>query len=241
MTQPSKPTVLITGGAKRIGKAICLALAKAGYKIALHYQHSHQEALGVLKQIKKNKGQCELFACDLSKDRATGQLIKMVKKTCPDLSILVNNASIFEKSNIRSASLASLNKHFDINFKAPFILTQEFTKACRNGLIINILDTNIVRNTGHHATYLLSKKALAELTKMSAVELAPSIRVNAVAPGLILPPEGETAAYLDRRVKAIPLKRKGDAAQIAQTVLFLIENPYVTGQIIFNDGGEHLI
>ena len=232
---------LITGGAKRIGKAICLSLSSSGYKIALHYHKSGAQAKNVAKTIRQRGGICELFPCDLSDYSQAATLIPNVLKKFSQLNVLVNNASIFEPSTISNTRLASLNDHFAVNFKTPYILTAAFASKCKKGHIINILDTHITDNRTAHAAYLLSKKALCELTKLSAVELAPHIRVNGIAPGLIFAPERAKPGYLEKLTGKVPLKKKGDVGQITQTIEFLMNNPYVTGQIIFNDGGEHLI
>ena len=237
----SKPTALVTGGAKRIGKALCLALAQRGLRMALHYNRSRQEAQEVADTINRNGGTCRLFPCDLSDPDQVSQLIASVLKSFSKLDVLINNASIFKPSLIKGADLTSLREHFAVNFEAPFLLTAQFAKNCRKGHIINILDTHIVRGSTRHAAYLLSKKALCELTKMSAAELAPRIRVNGIAPGLILPPEKSGAGRLERLAKDIPLRTKGNVTQITQTVDFLLNNTYITGQVIFVDGGEHLL
>ena len=243
MTQKykAKGVVLVTGGAKRIGRAICLSLASMGYKIALHYHHSSSEAERTAKAIRQKRGVCEIFFCDLSNQQHVASLIPNVLKKFLRLDTLINNASIFESSTIRSLSLTSLKQYFSINFNTPYILTAQFAQKCKKGQIINILDTHIVSNKTRHAAYLLSKKALCELTKLSAVELAPHIRVNGIAPGLIIPPVGANSGYLERLAKKIPLKKRGNVHQIVQSIEFLLNNPFLTGQIIFNDGGEHLI
>ena len=240
-SKPTQPTVLVTGGAKRIGRALCLALADRGFRIALHYNRSRSEAQKVADAINQNGGTCQLFACDLYDARQTGRLIPDILKHFSKLDILINNASIFKPSVIKGADLISLREHFAANFEAPFLLTAQFAEKCRKGHIINILDTHIVRNSTRHAAYLLSKKSLGALTKMSAAELAPHIRVNGIAPGLILPPEKSGAGRLERLAKDIPLRTKGNVTQITQTVDFLLNNTYITGQVIFVDGGEHLL
>ncbi len=234
-------TALITGGSKRIGQAICLKLSQLGFSIALHYQHSKVDAKKTAQLIKDQDGQCKIFSANLLNEKQVSSLIYKVNQTFPNLNLLINNASIFEKSNLKTATVDSFNKHFAIHLKAPFILTQSFAKICKKGQIINILDTNIVRNGSENFTYLLSKKALADFTKMAALELAPDIRVNAIAPGFILPPTDQTKINLKQRIAKIPLRQQGNIEQIAQTIEFLIKNFYLTGQIIFNDGGEHLI
>ena len=234
-------TALVTGAAKRIGEAIALMLAGLGYKIALHYNHSQREAQVTADKIKKLGTQCELFCCDLSNEEQTISLISRVYKKFPDLNLLVNSASIFEKSKFDVKDIKLFNDHFAINLKAPFILSCEFYRLCKSGQIINLLDTNIVKNKTVHVAYLLTKKSLADMTKLAAIEFAPHIRVNGIAPGLILPPNGQTSEYLDRMAKDIPLKRRGDESYIARSVKFLLENDFLTGQFLFNDGGEHLV
>ena len=237
----TKGTVLVTGAAKRIGKSICLTLSLLGYNIALHYNHSFSEAKKLSEEIPKNGRQCELFCCDLSDARQTGKLISNVKKIFPDLNVLINNASIFEPSTISNSKMQSLRHNFAVNFDAPFILTSQFAKNCKKGHIINILDTHIVHSSTQYSTYLLSKKALWDLTQMSAIEFAPKILVNAISPGLMLPPEHKEEDYLDRLSKNIPMQKKGDINHIAQAIVFYLNSPYITGQNIFIDGGEHLV
>ena len=237
----SSRAVLITGGSQRIGQAIALALAGRGFDIALHYNHSKKEALALAAQILRKGVRCELFACDLTKEFQVLLLLEKVYKKFPQLNLLINNASIFLPSEIGHRGLKLLDEHWSVNFKAPFILSGEFARLCRSGQIINILDTKVVKNKTAHAGYLVSKKALHELTKMAAVEWAPRIRVNAVAPGIILPPSGKGKDYLAKRAKQIPLQKQGDVRYITQSIEFLIDNEFVTGQVIFADGGEHLI
>lgn len=242
MTQTEKDkAVLVTGGADRIGKAICLYLASNGYDIALHCNKSKAKARRTAQQIKALGRRCEIFSCDLSNEKNVTTLIKQVTKKFISLNLLINNASIFEPSTLKSATLLSLKYHMSINFNAPFLLTKDFANICRKGQIINILDTHIIKNQSKHSTYLLSKKALYNLTQLAAVELAPKIRVNGIAPGLILPPTGKGKTYLKRLAHNIPLKKVGKVEFITQSIKFLLENSYLTGQIIFNDGGEHLV
>lgn len=239
----SPGTALVTGGAKRLGKAISLFLADQGYTIGLHYNGSRHEAQETAKKIERKGGQCFLVQADLDSQKQTLPIIRNVAKQHRDFNLLINNASIFEPSDLRSGSLDLLDRHWRVNCKAPYILSREFANICRRpgGQIINILDTHITQNTTQHFSYLLSKKSLASLTQMCAVELAPAIRVNAIAPGPILPPEGKSAAHLERLAQRVPLRRKGELSEITSCVKFLLENTYITGQIIYNDGGEHLL
>lgn len=232
---------LVTGAGQRIGRAIALKLASLGYSIAAHYNQSQKEAEALVRDVRALKQKAEAFQCNLFDSDAVSSLIPNVRKKFPGLAIVVNNASVFEKSDFRSSSVKNLERYLAVHLKAPYILSQEFARLCKNGSVINILDTHIADNATGHFDYLLSKKALAELTRQSAVALAPNIRVNGIAPGLILPPAQEKAAYLNRLAQKIPLKRKGDIVDITQAVEFLSTNGYVTGQILFVDGGEHLI
>lgn len=237
----SKGCALITGAAKRIGSVMALHLAELGYDIALHHHHSETQAEALAKQIRKKGRGCERFACDLSNPDAVKELVSSVQKVFPRLSVLINNASIFERSPMKSSGFEVLQRHFAIHCFAPYILSQQFARLCKKGTIINLLDTNVAQNTVTHTVYLLSKKALAEMTRLAAVELAPHIRVNGIAPGMILAPEGKPDSYLQKRVQTIPLKKKGDPKDIARTVQFLLETDFITGQIMFVDGGEHLL
>lgn len=238
MPPKSKGTVLITGAAKRVGSVIAAHLAKADYRIALHCNKSLKEAQSLARLIGKDR--CGVFMADLKVPQAAENLIPAVLKKFPDLKHLINNASIFEPSTLRDFNANDLDAECAINFRAPMILLSAFSRYIREGSIVNILDTNVRKNKGGHINYILSKKSLAQLTQLAAVELAPQIRVNAIAPGLILPPEGQKTEYLERLAKNIPLKRKGEPKDIAQAALFLLQNTFITGQTIFVDGGEHL-
>ncbi len=237
----AKKAALITGGAKRIGKAISIFLAEKGYDIALHYNTSEKEAKVVKNEINKLGRKCDLYKCNLFNTKDLIPLVRKVKKSFPNLSLLVNNASIFEEGKFFETDNSFLDKHLNINFKAPFFLSQGFAKYCKKGQIINLLDTNIRRIKTKFFAYNLSKKMLFEFTKMSAVELAPNIRVNAIAPGPILSPPGKDINHLRKKGLIVPLKQEGEIKNIIQGVDFLIENDYITGQCIFVDGGKHLL
>ena len=236
----SKGTALVTGGAIRIGRSIAVRLSELGFHIALHYRTSDTEARKTAEIIKKNKVRCQLFSCDLSDADDTFALMGRVKQWSSGLNLLINSSSVFERSSLRDWQPDHYERQWNINFKSAFILTSEFAKHCKKGQVVNILDTNIVKDKTSHFIYLLTKKSLFEFTKMAAVELAPNIRVNAVAPGPILPPLGESPAYLKKRAQNVPLREIGNPSQIADCVAFLVNSPYITGQVIFNDGGEHL-
>ena len=233
----SKGTVLVTGGAKRVGKAISVYLAVKGYDIALHYNNSEFEAAKLKKEIEKLGQKCVLFKCDFSNIVESKKLISRVKNSLPELNILINNASIFEEGSFLNTASEELDRHFNINFKTPFFLSQSFAEFCNNGQIINILDTNITRNHSKYFAYTLSKKTLYSFTKMAAYELGPKIRVNAIAPGVILPPAGKDSIDTE----SIPSKKQGELKNVLEALGYLIENSHVTGECLFVDGGEHLV
>ena len=235
-----KKAALITGGAKRIGAELALFLAKKGYDIAIAYNRSKEDAQKIGREIAKHGSRCEIFKSDFSKVEEASRLVPKVFKKFPHISLLINNASVFERSLISDTTLELLDRAISINFKTPFILSRDFARLCQTGNIINILDARITSNRSTYAAYSLSKKALAELTRMAAVEFAPKIRVNGIAPGLILPPAGKNKRYLEKLALNIPLQKKGSVENIKSALQFLLENDYVTGQIIFCDGGEHL-
>ena len=232
---------LVTGGAKRIGHALCLKLNALGFAVALHYHHSKKEAQDLAREINNEGGVCETFECDLNDLQATSTLIQRVVQRFPKLEILINGASIFEKSQFKTCTINSLEQNLNIHFKAPFILSRDFANIVKRGHIINFLDTNVVKNSSQHFAYLITKKALYELTNMLAVELAPDIRVNAIAPGFILPPNNKgQRSDVNALLQSIPLRRKGEVSHVTKSVEFLLSHDYLNGQIIFNDGGQHL-
>ncbi len=237
----NKPTALVTGGAKRIGREIALHLAGQGYNIALHYNSSKAEAMSTAQAIFKKNVRCELFCCDLADEAAVLKLMSQVYKAFPNIALLVNSASIFVPNKLGAQDLSLYKAHWDINFKAPYILSCEFARLVNKGQIINLIDTNVGRHRSRYADYLLTKKALYEFTQMAAVQFGPAIRVNGISPGMILPPVNNQPDDRKRRALTIPLKRVGDPKYLTQTLQFLLDNDYITGQIIANDGGEQLV
>jgi pteridine reductase len=233
-------TAFITGAAKRIGKEIALSLAKSGYNIALHFNNSLNEAKILQSEIKNLNVKCEIFQCDFSKESEVLKLIKNAYEVFPYINTLINSASIFEKSTILQTKTSLFDDIFNVNFKAPFILSKEFALHSKKGNIINLLDTKINKNGNSYAAYTLSKKLLKDFTLMSAKEFAPEIRVNGIAPGFILPPDDANKGYINSNAINIPLNTTGNISYITDAVDFLLNNNYITGQIIYIDGGQHL-
>lgn len=235
-----KRTALITGGAKRIGRAIALGVAETGFDIALHYGHSQKEAEKVASEIKAMGRQCHLFQCDLNQMEDVMQLIPRVFKKFPNCNLLINNASIFEKTRFLDTDSDLLDRHLNINLKAPFFLSREFVRYCQEGQIINILDTKISKEVISYFAYAISKKALHAFTRMAAKELSPRIRVNGICPGMILPSKDLSEADFEKLSQKIPLRHNGNVQDVVSAVRFFLDNPFVTGDCLYVDGGEHL-
>ena len=158
----------------------------------------------------------------------------------PDLNVLINSASAYDQANMMETSELILERQFKINFLTPYLLTQAFVQQCKKGDVINIIDNKIAFNQYQYSAYVLSKKSLAEFTRLSAVELAPDVRVNGIAPGVILPASVRSQEYIDWRVEGIPLKQQGQTNNISQALQYLLTNKFVCGQILYVDGGESL-
>jgi len=233
--------ILITGGGKRIGSAIGRTLANDGWDIALHYRTSTQEAEETAGYIHSLGRTCCLFQADFNQMGEVRALIPSVFDKMPHVRAMVNSVSLFGRAKMMETSEALFDSHFQVNLKAPFFLSQSFAMRVQEGHIINILDTRISKHTIQYFVYSMTKKSLKAFTQMAARELGPAIRVNAVAPGLILPSvDSENEAFI-KMEKKIPLQQTGEPDDIASTVLFLLRSKFITGECIFVDGGERLM
>lgn len=231
----TKKAVLITGAAKRLGRAMAERFAAAGYDIALHYHTSREAAESLRRQIESAGRQCVLFPQDLTEPEALPDFMARVKQALPHLAVLVNSASTFRRIGFAETTPQSLAEDMRINFEAPFFLTQAFAKQVKKGAVVNLLDIHIHSFHKQYMTYLMAKKALAEFTLMAAKELAPAIRVNAVCPGFVLPTEGGS----HDPTRAVPGEQP-TPAQVADAVLTAAEKEYLFGQFLYVDGGERL-
>lgn len=240
MTKP-RPTALITGAAIRVGRGIAISLAEKGYNIALHYNTSKHEAEETAKTIRALGVECTLYKAELTETTSAKEMVAKVKQDFPSLNLLVNNASIFERISFKDTRESDFDRHMDINFKAPFFLTQAFAEMVEKGNIINLLDTYILFTNGGYFAYLLSKKALHELTRMAARELAPGIRVNAIAIGMTELNDNLDQSYISKRLKELPLHSEVSIEDITRTLHFLLEHKAMTGECIFVDYGGHLL
>ncbi len=239
-----KKFAIVTGGAVRVGKSISLSLAEAGYNIILLYNNSSDEAKNTAKIIESQGKECVLVKCDLSDVKNLSSLDKIFEDY-KNINLLVNNSSIFEKFSFSETSEDIFDKHFSINFKAPFFLSQKYYAYCKNhnlsGHIVNILDSYIKTNSGAYFAYLLSKKSLADFTEMLAKEISEFVRVNAVSIGLLLPSKFWGADKIEEKAKSLPLKRKPEIEDVLETILYLDKAKNITGANIFVDSGQHLM
>ena len=231
---------LITGAAKRIGGATALALARQGVNVVLHYHTSAQEAEQVARAARDAGVKAWILSADLAQPAEAENLVDRVLESAGALDFVVNNAAIFPEGRLADLCRDSLRESIDINALAPFLIARRFAARGQKGVVVNFLDARVVDHDSGHAAYHLSKRLLFSLTRMMAVEFAPLVRVNAVAPGLILPPTGHSIEYLERLASTNPLNRHGDVDDVTEAVLFLLRSDFVTGQVIFVDGGRHL-
>lgn len=229
--------MFITGGARRIGRAIALDLAGRGYDLLIHYSHSEEEAKTLREEVTALGRECLLFQANFEEDLTP--LLDNVFTPEREITAVINNASLYQKDTLKDGVLEEWNRHLSINLTAPYLIMQRYAKTSSSGQIINILDAQIASQKTQHFSYLLSKKALADLTQMAAIELGPKIRVNAVAPGWIIAPENlerseiEISDYLQN----LPLRRTGTTQEVCHAIRFLLENAYVTGEILSISGG----
>ena len=235
-------TALITGASKRIGKAIAEHLAEKGWNVIIHFNHSAEEAIMLARQLsEKYPGQ--LFSsvmANLANSYEVQSLIPGIVSESGPFDLLVNNASVFDKSYLKETSEELFDTQMNVNLKAPFFLIRDFASQCKKGNIINFVDTRITSNKSNFTAYSLSKKALWDLTKMAALELAPDIRVNAIAPGVTLAPAEKDNEYLQNLAKEIPMKEPGGVEPILKSIDYILDNNHLTGQLLFADGGENL-
>ncbi|MBB6481047.1 SDR family oxidoreductase [Spirochaeta isovalerica] len=235
---------LVTGGAKRLGNALTLMLAGAGAEVAVHYNRSETDAYDLCDMICNDGGTAFPVAKDLSRKGAAEDLFGDLDAMDFFPEILINSASIFHLERLLDSSEETFHRNLDINALVPLMLSREMAKRVDSGVVINMLDSRITDYDNLHVPYHLSKLSLFSLTRMLSEELSPDFRFNAVAPGVILPPVGadpsEEESWTERMKNSNTLKRIGTAQQVCDAAEFLIRNDFVTGQIIFVDGGRHL-
>ncbi len=232
---------LITGAARRIGRTLALAAARAGYDVAVHGRHADDDTRSLIAEIAGLGRKAELVAADLTDDDALLALVPRAADAVGPLSLLVNNASLFQDDRLEDLTAASLDGHLAANLRAPILLIQAFAaQAPAGGQVVNILDQRVWKPTPQFFSYAISKAALWQATLMSAQALAPNIRVNGIGPGPTLRSIHQDAAEFDAEAARVPLEHGASLAEIAAALLYLIDAVSVTGQMIAVDGGQHL-
>lgn len=234
------PAIFLTGGARRVGRVIALHFAKLGHPVVLHYNHSQVDAEDIKQLIEATGGTCHLIQADLLDHRCYEPLITQAREAFPSLQMLIHNASTFEAKTFADSQEQDYHSNMALHVQAPFFLSQAFASQVNKGSIVTMLDTYVTKQSRHHFTYLFSKKCLKELTMMLAHELAPNIRVNAIAPGLILPSFGGGQAELEAHAIRVPLQKLGTPQDIADMIYHYYQSDYLTGHISYIDGGEQL-
>lgn len=240
---PLPQTALVTGAAKRIGRAIALDLAKAGFAVAVHHNDSEREARDVVAEIEASGGRATALAADFMKEADTAALVSRAVRELGPLGLLVNNASRFEVDEFATATRESWDINLEPNLRAPFVLSQAFAAQLppeATGAIINLVDERVWNLTPYFISYTVSKAGLWALTQTTALALAPRIRVNAIGPGPVLPSPRQTQEQFERQCRAMPLRRGATTAEICAAVRFILATLSMTGQMIALDGGQHL-
>lgn len=237
-------TVLVTGAAKRLGRAIALHLGRAGWSVAVHYNVSQAEAEETVADLHRMGVHAAALNADLSLEDDTQRLVARATEAVGSLTALVNNASVFESDTLHTMTRESWDRHIETNLRAPLVLAQNFSEQLPDGAegaVVNLLDQRLLKPTPQFLSYGVSKAGLHWLTVTLAQALAPRIRVNAVAPGPTLRNARQSEAHFKRQQSSTVLGRGASPEDVAQATQYLIEARAVTGQMIAVDGGQHLV
>ncbi|MES2813900.1 MAG: SDR family oxidoreductase [Pseudomonadota bacterium] len=245
-------TALVTGAGKRLGRAMALYLAQRGHDVAVHYASSADEAETVVAEIRAMGRKAQSFQADLLDEVQVQALVPAVTAALGPLTVLVNNASIFEYDRIDTATRQSWDRHIESNLRAPYVLIQAFAKQCppattddngeplAQGLVVNMIDQRILKLTPEFSTYTIAKMGLWALTQTAAQGLAPHVRVNGIGPGPTLKGARQSQDHFDRQRAATVLGRGANPQDITAALGFFLDSPGLTGQFIAVDGGQHL-
>jgi NAD(P)-dependent dehydrogenase (short-subunit alcohol dehydrogenase family) len=236
-------TALVTGAAQRLGGAMTLALAEAGFDIAIHCNRSRDAAEAMLAEVRSLGRRGVVLQADLADEAQVTGLVAQAEAALGPIGVLVNNASAFERDEWHDATRESWDAHIEPNLRAPFVLTQHFAKRLRpdaEGVVVNMLDQRVWSLTPHFTSYTVAKAGLWALTQTLALALAPRIRVNGIGPGPALPSPRQTPAQFARQSASVPLGHGTSAAEVARALLAILALPSMTGQMIALDGGQHL-
>jgi NAD(P)-dependent dehydrogenase (short-subunit alcohol dehydrogenase family) len=243
MSLPISRTVLITGAARRIGRALALDLAAHGWRVAVHFQQSAEAAAEVVQQIRQSGGEASAFRADLSNLEEARALTQRCVSELGPLDCLINNASLYAEDTLATLNESTWGRHMDINLRAPVFLTQDFAAALppgRQGNVINIIDQRVLRPRPLFFSYAASKAGLWAVTRTMAQALAPHIRVNAIGPGPTLPSIYQSDEQFAMERSETLLKDGAAPGDIAAAARFILEAKAMTGQMIALDGGQHL-
>ena len=232
---------MITGGAKRIGKAFALSLARQGYAIGLHYNTATADLAETQKSIEECGVGCFPIQANLADSAAQARILPMLNKELGECSLLINNVSLFHPPTFLETSVEQFDADIAVNLRAPFFLSQDFARqAPKDSLIINMLDCRITHINTTYFVYNLTKHAMERFTMMAAKELGPRIRVNAIAPGPALPPADKDESHLEKLVRQAPLKVTSPPPTLTAAADYFLRASTVTGQVLFVDSGLHL-
>ena len=240
---PVPKAALVTGGARRIGRSLALALAEDGFAVAVHHHRSCAAAENLVALIRNNGGSAVALAADLGDEAAVRTLLPRAEHALGPIGCLVNNAGVFASDTVETATRESWELHLAVNLRAPFLLIQDFaTKLPKSagGIVVNLLDQRVWSLTPYFVSYTLSKAGLWTLTQTMALALAPRIRVNGIGPGPALPSPRQSAEEFANQCATMPLRRGTSPQEIAAALRFILSAPAMTGQMIALDGGQHL-
>ena len=236
------PLAVVTGAARRLGKAIACELAARGYAIGLHYHNSEAEAIKTAVELRAVGAQVLLLPGDLTDPVEIEQVFRQLDGQPHQLRVLVNSAAVMPKGDLHEMTAKEWDYVMALNLRAPWLCAQQAARRMtEGGVIINISDSGAHKTWSRYPAYVISKNGLETLTRLLAKTLAPAIRVNGVAPGLVLPKEDLSAEEWQKLIDRLPLKQAGSPAAVAQTVVFLVENAHITGETIVVDGGYQLV
>lgn len=239
----SRGAALVTGGSRRIGRALVRACAVLGFDVAIHCRSADDDAHAAAAEVRALGRKAVILTADLRHEAETAPLVGLAEAELGPVTLLVNSASVFEDETFSEMNRASWDLHMETNLRAPLVLAQAFARrlpADRSGMILNLLDQRVVNPSPAFFSYALSKSALWDATRMLARDLAPRIRVNAVGPGPVLRSIHQSEQDFADEAASTPLKRAAAPEEIAQAMAYLIDAPSVTGQMIIVDAGQHL-
>lgn len=250
MASTATGSALVTGAARRIGRAIARDLAAHGWNVAVHHHTARNEARELVAEIEAGGARAVSLQADLANETETAGLVARAAERLGPITLLVNNAAIFERDEPETADATSWQRHMAINLRAPLVLTQGMlaqlpadapeAAEAPEANVVNLIDQRVLNQTPNYVSYTVSKAGLWALTRQLALTLAPRVRVNAIGPGVVLAPPGVTESSLDPMRRAMPLARGAGVDEVCACVRFILATPSLTGQMIALDSGQHL-